>query len=261
MLECFGPVIPYDKLERGDRLLEEVLELLQSGDYPTQRISALTDYVYGRDKGEPAQEAGGVMVTLAAYCLAHDLDMGTAGEAELARIWTKVEKIRAKQAAKPTGSALPIVAPETTADPEPIGWWYQDSTGCIHMSLDMNLGQRHERETGCTLNLMYGKPLPTEPFDPSASAPTPQPHLRWLPIERADKSVDRIYDLPGMPRPIANSEEYWCRDADGRVFLATWADDGKRAYWWDLDGESPVDPVEFMPHPLDTRFATTEGRS
>lgn len=86
--------------------------------------------------------------------------------------------------------------------------------------------------------------------------------MRWLPIERADKSTDRIYNFPGMPRPIANSEEYWCRDADGRVFLATWADDGKRAYWWDLEGESPVEPVEFMAHPLDPRWAeTTEAQS
>ncbi|MGN6147069.1 Lar family restriction alleviation protein [Rhizobium sp.] len=77
----------------------------------------------------------------------------------------------------------------------------------------------------------------------------------WLPIDRADKSIDRILDFPGMPRPIGNSEEYWVRDADGRIYQATWADDGKRAYWWDLEGESPVDPVEFMPHPLDKRFS------
>lgn len=108
MLECFGPAIPYDKQERGDRLLEEVLELLQSGGYDPARVAALRDYVWGRPVGEPSQEAGGVMVTLAAYCIAHDLDMTMAGEAELARIWTKVPQIRAKQAAKPTGSALPI---------------------------------------------------------------------------------------------------------------------------------------------------------
>jgi hypothetical protein len=37
--------------------------------------------------------------------------MREAGEAELTRIWGKVEQIRAKQAAKPTGSALPIAQP------------------------------------------------------------------------------------------------------------------------------------------------------
>jgi hypothetical protein len=108
MTACFGEKISGDKLERGDRLAEEVFELLQSGGYPRERLAALTDYVYGRPVGEPHQEVGGVMVTLAAYCLAHDLEMHQAGEDELGRVWTKIEKIRAKQAAKPTGSALPI---------------------------------------------------------------------------------------------------------------------------------------------------------
>lgn len=108
MRECFGDVIPFDKVERGDRLLEEVFELLQSGGYDPARVAALRDYTWNRPAGEPSQEVGGVMVTLAAYCLAFGLDMHAAGETELARIWTKVDQIRAKQAAKPTGSALPI---------------------------------------------------------------------------------------------------------------------------------------------------------
>lgn len=53
---------------------------------------------------------------------------------------------------------------------QPIGWWYQDSTGCIHMSMDMALGRLHELETGHTLNLLYGSPLPSEPFTPSPSS-------------------------------------------------------------------------------------------
>lgn len=116
MQECFGAEISADKLERSDRLLEEVLELLQSGNYPPERIATLTKYVWSRDLGEPAQEVGGVMVTLAAYCLAHGLNMHTAGETELERIWTKVEKIRAKQAAKPKGSALPLEWAEPAPD-------------------------------------------------------------------------------------------------------------------------------------------------
>jgi hypothetical protein len=113
MQECFGPVISEDKLERGDRFLEESLELLQSGDYPKDRVYALIEYVYNRPKGEPSQEVGGVMITLGAYCLAHKLDMHEAGEVELARINQPliIEKIRAKQKAKPTGSALPIATP------------------------------------------------------------------------------------------------------------------------------------------------------
>lgn len=108
MEACFGSEISADRVERGDRLCEEVFELLQSGGYDPARVLALRDYVWGRPAGAPAQEVGGVMVTLAAYCLAHILDMHAAGEAELERIWVKVESIRAKQAAKPTGSSLPI---------------------------------------------------------------------------------------------------------------------------------------------------------
>jgi hypothetical protein len=102
MQECFGPEISADRVERGDRLLEETLELLQSGGYDKERVAELVNYVWGRPAGEPAQEVGGVMVTLAAYCLAHALDMQEAGEVELARILQPaiVARIRAKQAAK-----------------------------------------------------------------------------------------------------------------------------------------------------------------
>jgi hypothetical protein len=43
MTACFGEVIPFDKVERGDRLLEEVFELLQSGGYDPERVLALRD--------------------------------------------------------------------------------------------------------------------------------------------------------------------------------------------------------------------------
>ncbi|WP_234895022.1 hypothetical protein [Agrobacterium vitis] len=129
MMACFGPEISADKLERGDRLLEEVFELLQSGDYPRERIRALEDYTWSRPKGEPKQEVGGVMVTLAAYCLAYDLNMHEAGEVELARIWTKVEKIRTKQAAKPTGSALPIAVAKMPAQDVPVTLTYTNYRG------------------------------------------------------------------------------------------------------------------------------------
>jgi hypothetical protein len=52
----------------------------------------------------------GTMVTLAAMCNTLGVDIGAAASAELARVWTKIGKIRAKQAAKPTGSALPIAS-------------------------------------------------------------------------------------------------------------------------------------------------------
>lgn len=103
---CFGPEISSDKVERGDRLLEEVFELLQSGGYSPSRITPLMVYVWDRPVGEAPQEVGGVMVTLAAYCNAFGLDLDDAAETELDRVWTKVDQIREKQARK--AAAIPF---------------------------------------------------------------------------------------------------------------------------------------------------------
>lgn len=107
LLACFGAMIAGDREERNHRFLEEALELVQALGCTRGEAHQLVDYVFGRPVGEPRQEVGGVMVTLAALCLAHSLDMHADGETELARIWTKVEAIRAKQAAKPKYSPLP----------------------------------------------------------------------------------------------------------------------------------------------------------
>ncbi|WHO40842.1 hypothetical protein PMI04_009740 [Sphingobium sp. AP49] len=119
MLECFDAAIAADMLERADRFVEEALELAQTmPEFSADRAHALVDYVFARPVGERRQEVGGVMVTLAALCLAAGEDMHDAGETELARINLPhiVEKIRAKQAAKPTGSALPIAECPSSPD-------------------------------------------------------------------------------------------------------------------------------------------------
>ncbi|MFE1574187.1 hypothetical protein ACFIQG_20610, partial [Comamonas odontotermitis] len=117
LMECFGEMIAGDREERNHRFLEEALELVQATGCTQSEAHQLVNYVFGRPVGEPAQEVGGVMVTLAALCLANHLDMHQAGESELARIWTKVEAIRAKQAAKPKHSPLPQAQPANADDP------------------------------------------------------------------------------------------------------------------------------------------------
>ena len=112
MMACFGAEISADGAERNHRFLEESLELVQACGCTASEAHQLVDYVYGRPVGERAQEVGGVMVTLAALCLAQGLNMHAAGDTELARIWTKVEAIRAKQATKPKHSPLPAAAPQ-----------------------------------------------------------------------------------------------------------------------------------------------------
>lgn len=121
LIACFGETIARDRMERNHRFLEEALELVQSNGCTVDEAHQLVDYVFGRPAGDPAQEVGGVKVTLAALCLAHGIDMHEAAETELARVWAKVEQIRAKQAAKPKHSPLPEVArqpEEPTAKPD-----------------------------------------------------------------------------------------------------------------------------------------------
>jgi hypothetical protein len=104
---CFSMEICADKIERNHRFLEESLELVQSLGCTQSEAHRLVDYVFGRPAGDPVQELGGVMVTVAALCSANDLDMNAAAEKELARVWEKMDLIRAKHKAKPKHSPLP----------------------------------------------------------------------------------------------------------------------------------------------------------
>lgn len=111
VVTCFGPEIPADRIERNHRFIEEALELVQANGCTASDAHQLVDYVFSRAVGDPHQEVGGVMVTLAALCNASGLDLVQAGEDELARVWTKADAIRAKQAAKPKNSPLPQHVP------------------------------------------------------------------------------------------------------------------------------------------------------
>jgi len=121
LMACFGPDISADKIERNYRFIEEALELVQACGCTQSDAHQLVDYVYGRPDGDINHEVGGVMVTLAALCLANGFDMHAAGETELVRIWGKVEAIRAKQAAKPRHSPLPGTPPSPEPAASPLG--------------------------------------------------------------------------------------------------------------------------------------------
>lgn len=97
---CFGHAIASDKVERNYRFLEEALELVQALGCAKEDALKLVDYVYGRPVGEPNQEVGGVMVSLAALCAANHMMMKRCAWQELRRCWDKIEHIRKKQAAK-----------------------------------------------------------------------------------------------------------------------------------------------------------------
>lgn len=107
LLQCFGESISRNKLERNHRFIEESIELVQSLGCTKEDVLMLVDYVFDRPLGDPYQEVGGVMVTLAALCLANDLDMHDDGEIELNRIWGKMDVVRQKQLTKPKNTPLP----------------------------------------------------------------------------------------------------------------------------------------------------------
>lgn len=129
LLACFGETIARDKTERSHRFLEESLEAVQAAGTTRSEAHQLVDYVFDRPPGELDQEVGGVEVTLAAFCLAFGINKTLAAETELTRCWTKVEKIRAKQQAKPQFSPLPAhpdsiaeIAAERRRQVEYEGW-------------------------------------------------------------------------------------------------------------------------------------------
>jgi hypothetical protein len=118
MMETFSMEVCRNTTERNHRFLEESLELVQSMGCTQAEAHMLVDYVFGRPVGDPEQEVGGAMVTLAALCAAADISMTELGNRELARCWQNIEKIRAKQAGKPKHSPLPgPTHPETRAFP------------------------------------------------------------------------------------------------------------------------------------------------
>lgn len=122
--ETFGERIASNKLIRADRSLEEHLEMLQAADYPKKRILELVEYTYSRPKGDLAKEVGGAMVTMAAFCSSHGIDMYQCAEEELARIMEPemIAKIKLKQATKLEqipDSPLPQVVESTSIEVTP----------------------------------------------------------------------------------------------------------------------------------------------
>ena len=103
--DLFGPDIANNIDVRNYRFIEEALELVQALGCSKEDALKLVDYVYSRPAGEPVQEVGGTMVTLAALCDAAQIDMMTAGEIEQTRCETP--EVRAKILRKQTSKLNP----------------------------------------------------------------------------------------------------------------------------------------------------------
>ncbi len=103
LLKCFGKDIVKNPQERNKRFMEEAIELVQSTGMNKDDILSLVDHVYAKEKGDPTQEVGGVLVCLAALCTVNGIGMVYSGNKELNRIVAPeiISKIRRKHAAKP----------------------------------------------------------------------------------------------------------------------------------------------------------------
>lgn len=159
---CFGAEIASDKIERNHRFLEEALELVQSTGCTQSEAHQLVGYVFGREVGDPRQEVGGVMVTLAALCLSQSLDMHEAGEAELARVWTKVEAIRAKQASKPKHSPLPQRVEPSQPYPTGAAWMREQAAGEAEQYAKGIVDPWAKQTIRWAANAIRNIPLPTD---------------------------------------------------------------------------------------------------
>lgn len=104
VIQCFGLRTAENVTERNYRFLEESVELCQSLGLPKSACYRIIDYVYACDPGTPAQELGGVMITLSALASASDLDIESCWKREFVRISDPevIAKIREKQAGKPS---------------------------------------------------------------------------------------------------------------------------------------------------------------
>ena len=103
--KTFGDKVMDSPLERGLRVVEEAIEVLQTqcGDQTKGRDLAhrLVDEVFDKPIGKLPQEVGGLGVTILALCALHDMRFDTVVRIEIDRVQgADRDKIRAKQRAK-----------------------------------------------------------------------------------------------------------------------------------------------------------------
>ena len=163
---CFGP--EGQALQtRAQRFCEEALELVQAAGLSRDHAHQLVRYVYSRPAGELAQEVGGTALTLAALSTALGVEVQQAGEAELQRVWQKVEQIRAKQVEKDEQlGALP-----GGAAPDPYEEFVHRVFDACQALGPVSTPRRIGMSAALGANYGTGIPHPQEPF----GVPRPQP--------------------------------------------------------------------------------------
>ena len=98
--EAFGRETIDDPRQRAMRCLEEAVELAQALGVDEAACHRQVAHTYARPVGDPAQEVAGVIngALMAAECIG--VDGLLVAEAELERVWLKIDEIRVKQLSK-----------------------------------------------------------------------------------------------------------------------------------------------------------------
>jgi NTP pyrophosphatase (non-canonical NTP hydrolase) len=139
MKQCFGQEIAEDHKTRSLALLEETLELCQATGITEAEIAKAVKYTYGRPVGEVPQEVGGVMISVAGLCSAHNISMEHAMQMGLAYCVHNTRKIRSKQKDKVKAGIRHLLPPDPkdAKDPPVLKCdWLEDDDGnsfvCVH---------------------------------------------------------------------------------------------------------------------------------
>src|ERR1019366_10303280 len=88
-IRCFGREHVFDRAIRALRTLEEAAELAQALGVPEDKAAKCISTVYSRPVGEPLQEIGGVLLTIAVLCESMGAEADDILEIELRRVLKK----------------------------------------------------------------------------------------------------------------------------------------------------------------------------
>lgn len=97
---AFGTAKAISLRVRVTRFFEEACELFQAHALSKEAAQDILNDVYAKPPGEFKQEVGGVGMTLAALCTAHDMDLQTTISVEFRRAVFKTQTIKIKEANK-----------------------------------------------------------------------------------------------------------------------------------------------------------------
>jgi hypothetical protein len=103
--------------ERALRLLEEAVELAQAEGLSIGHVQGVVDHVFSKPPGAPEQEAGGVGVTLLAYCASKRISADEEEARETARVLAIDPSYFRARHNKKADAGIAVRAPEDEGDP------------------------------------------------------------------------------------------------------------------------------------------------